>query len=271
MYDFGEALVRQCLARINHYLETHSPTITENKNNLATRIAALVEHNERRLPDLPSDPHTNVPGAYIDDVIRYYLQETPRIKALKAGDISSWETLLNLLKRRVYTNLRRYYVKTNDFDTLAAEIVQSCSFLIWMKLEQFRYDCPLDAWVSYFVANEVRDICRSAGFKNRQKNVSFDQPLHDRTFSNTDSFTLGDLLIDKQASQDFLMVDRLLTIKAGFIYLSPAQRELVRRQLEGQTTLDIAQGMGCSPNAVYKLRQRAVDKLRTFIELGQAI
>lgn len=268
MLDRDKALEHQCLTRINHYLETHPSAIVENCHDLATRIAALVQRNKKRLPDLPSDPLTNIPDAYIDDVIHYYLQEAPRIAALKAGDIASWENLLKLLKKRVYTNLRRYYVKTNDSCILVAETVQSCSFLIWMKLDQFHYDCPLEAWVSFFVANEVRDICRSAGFRNRQKTISFDQPLHNRHLSDTSFLTLGDLLSDEQASQDFLMVERLLTIKAGFIYLSPAQRELVRRQLEGQTTLDIAQGMGCSTNAVYKLRQRAVDKLRMFIDPG---
>lgn len=268
MYDPDIDLERQCLARINDYLRKHPSIIVEDRNDLAARIAVLVQRNQRanRLPDLTSDPRTGVPDAYIDDVLQHYFRESPRIAALRAGEIVSWENMLDLLKRRVYSSLRRYNVKTNDFCTLADEIVQSCSFLIWMKLEKFPYDCPLDAWVSYFVIYEVRGTCGSSGFRNRQRNISFDQPLPTRKLSSFGVLTLEDFLPDERASYDFLMLERVLTIKAGFIYLSPAQCELVLRQLEGQTTLDIARGMGCSPNAVYKIRQRAVDRLRMFID-----
>lgn len=270
MYDPDGALERQCLAHINNYLEAYPSIIVEDRNDLVTRIATLVQRNRKknRLPDLPCDPLTGVPDAYIDDVICHYFRESPRIAALKAKGIGSWENLLDLLKKRVHSCLRRYNVKANDLCALADEIVQSCSFLIWMKLEQFPYDCSLEAWVSYFAIFEVLGTCGSAGFRNRQRNISIDQPLHGRKFSAISMPTLEDFLSDEQASRDFLMVERLLTIKAGFIHLSKAQCELVLRQLEGQTTLDIAREMGCSTNAVYKLRQRAVDKLRMFIDLG---
>ncbi len=261
MYDFGKALKRQCLARIDNY----PSTIERNHNELAAKIAELVEHNKDRLPNLPSDSQTNIPDDYIDDMIHYYLKESPRITALKAGDIATWENLLGLIRKRVYTNLRRYYVKAIDLGALAAETIQSCSFLIWLKLDKFSYDNPLDAWVSGVVAKEVRNICSSAGFRHRQKNISFEQPIHDSL--HPDTTTIGDLLPDEQASQQFLRVDRLLTISAGFDNLSPEQRELVTRQLAGQTTSDIAEDMDCTADAVYKLRQRAVNKLRTFVEV----
>jgi DNA-directed RNA polymerase specialized sigma24 family protein len=273
MYDPDKALEHQCLARINDYLKNHPSIIVEDRNDLATRIAKLVQHNKKknRLPNLSPEPHTGVPDAYIDDVLDHYFQESPGIEALKAGDIVSWENLLDLLKKRIHSCLRRYNVKTNDLCTLADEIVQSCSFLIWMKLDLFPYDCSLESWVSYFAIYEVLGTCGSAGFRNWQKNISIDQPLHSRMHSNLGILTLEDFLPDERASQDFLMVERLLTIKAGFVYLSDAQCELVLRQLEGQTTPDIAREMGCSTNAVYKLRQRAVDKLRTFIDLGEQV
>jgi RNA polymerase sigma factor (sigma-70 family) len=256
-----EALQCQCLRRAKKYCEAKrvpGPDITP----LASKVADLVHRNrDRARASSPPDPETGVPDEYVDDVIRYLLQEEALVNALKAGESQAWEELLDLLARRVTTNLRRHNVSEPHLQARADELIQHCAFLIWQALDRYRYDSSFEAWVSVFVATEVRSVCRSRRFRLSTHALSWETPPP----AMPGAPALGERVGDEAEIRRLQQLELVLTIEAGFECLSPDQRELVQRQLSGQTTRDIAREMKRTPNAIYKIRQRAIEALQAFV------
>ncbi len=262
-------LYRQCLRCAHiYYLETQRKIIAAHAEHLAQHAVSLIQRNREFVPsDTPKDPYTGVPDNYVADVVKYLAEEGPFVRSLAAGDPEVWERMLALLEQRVYKYLGRHndrggmFIPQDSFRALAEELVQHCAFLIWLRLDRYRYDSRFEAWVSSFVSYEVSGVCGSAGFRHNTRAVSLDVPLG----SAPDFSALGEIIPDEYTEQVFQKLDRLLALENEITKLSKDQRELIQRSLEGQTAADIARDMGRSENAVYKLRQRALRTLRASL------
>ncbi len=260
-------LYAQCLRCIEQGVSTNQYTLIETQaEELAERIARQVSVNQvkRRVhQDEVCDPVTGIPSSYINVIISYALEVGPKIKQLKAGDVESWNEIMVLARQRVNTNLKGYAAQYGHrFHSLAEELVQKCTTVLWMRLDGYPYDTSLESWVSQFVALEVSTERRKSDFKWNSTARSLDQPVG---FGEGAS-TLGELLPDRNAVHHYEQVDLYLTVEAASKHLSPDQHEVVWRTLSGQTSQDIADHMGKNRNTIYQIRYRAVKTLREYID-----
>ncbi|HEC22215.1 MAG TPA: RNA polymerase sigma factor [Chloroflexi bacterium] len=261
-YQRRQALYEQCLSRVLICSQPEKRGETFGVEAVARRAAWAIHRNYHRIPlNMPPNPQTGVPDQYVDEVIKHVIEEGARVEALKRKDGKAWEWALRFLHTRVRSYLFRHGVPVDP--TSVEDLVQICALKLWLSLERYPYDSQLEAWLSVFAAREVHNWCRSPGFRWTVSTLSLEE-LGAGLYASPS----GDTIPDERAYQSFRARERWLTIEAGLSRLSPAQRDLVLRQLSGQTTPEIAQAMGCTRNAVYKLRQRAVAELRGFLAAG---
>ena len=168
--------------------------------------------------------------------------------------------MLNLVVRRVYTRLRRYNTTQLDLENLAGELIQHCACLIWESIDRYHCDSSLDAWVSRLVTYEVACLCRSSRFRHDAAALSLEYAPPGKP----SNLTLLETLPDDRAERELGAVDTWLMLEAAWDVLSIDQQEVVRRRLRGEDIASIAISMGRSPNAIYKLQQRASASLQIF-------
>ncbi|MBN1431021.1 MAG: sigma-70 family RNA polymerase sigma factor [Anaerolineae bacterium] len=258
----SDELYSQCLQRVRAHFTQHSESVSVVRTtNAAHWLFDRVKHNIDRVPvNVPCHPITGIPNSYIDEIIHYVTAEGSRVVALKIGQAETWNKMLDLVMRRVYTSLRRYNTAQSDLENLAGELIQHCACLIWEAIDRYHYDSSLDAWVSRLVTYEVACTCRSSQFRHDSTSLSLESPLP----GETDRLTLIEMLSDDRAERELGVVDTWLILEAGWNTLSMDQQEVVRRRLLGEGIASIANAMGRSPNAIYKLQQRASASLQLF-------
>jgi RNA polymerase sigma factor (sigma-70 family) len=260
-------LYAQCLRCIEQGVSTNQYTPIETRpEEFAEWIARQVSANQakgRVHQDKVCDPVTGIPSSYIRVIISYALEVGPKIKQLKSGNVESWNEIWVLVRQRVSTNLRRYAAQYGHrFHSLAEELVQHCTIVLWINLDRYTYDTNLESWVSQFVALEVNTERHKSDFKWNSTARSLDQPVRaEEGFS-----TLGELLADGKAAMHYEKLDLYLTVLAASKHLSPEQHEVIWRTLSGQTSQDIADHMGKNRNTIYQIRHRAVKTLREYID-----
>jgi len=222
----------------------------------------IVSRNHKRARGMMApDAQTGMPDDYIDTVLGGYLREAPRVSALTARVRSAWERLLPLIHERVMRKLRAYYSPDRpEFERLLDDLEQHCASLIWLSLPRYPYDTALEAWISRFVYIEVRKVISQPGFAGSHLTLSLDHGISD------DATPLGDSLPDKRADAQYEDIDLKLTLEHLLRHLSADQRELVLRDLYGQSNSDIAHALNRTENAIYKLRQRAYQTMRDQVQ-----
>ena len=261
-----QCLHRQCLKRAR-ILQPRLPGSID-EESLANRAVVIIRRNQSRVPaNLEPDPASGIPDEYVDDVINALMIEGPRVTALKAGDTVTWNNLLDLIYRRAMSYLQAHYHNQeyiSPLNALVEDLVLHCAELLWLNLDRFPFDTSLDAWVSNFVANEARTLRRKADFIHNCTARSLERSNRKSTWQRP----LEDKLRDCQTTGEFEIIDRWLTLGVGLRNLSPDQREVIRRQLLGQSVPDIAADMGRTRNAIYLLRHKAVSSLRDYVISG---
>jgi len=220
----------------------------------------VIENQDRIPANISCNPETGVPDSYIDEIIHFVTVEGVRVAALKIGKAEAWHKMLDLVLRRVYTSLRRYNTGLADVGDLAGELLQHCACLIWESIDRYHWDSSLDAWVSRLVTYEVACMCRSSRFKRDSTALSLEYTPP----GEPNNLTLVETLPDARAETELGTLDAWLMLEAGWDVLSVDQQEVVRRRLQGEDIASIAAAMGRSPNAIYKLQQRASASLQVF-------
>jgi DNA-directed RNA polymerase specialized sigma24 family protein len=257
------ALVDQCVRRIrlaannNKWLEDLGDT-----RQLARRVAQIALDNGRRgrVPQgIPADPVTGMPDSYIDRILHFIKIEEPTICALRDRDNAPWAEVIMLLRTRVFGYLIRRGVEAVYARELAQDLAQSSATILWEQaLEQYPYDTYFGAWVSRIAAYEVSRWQRSTKEQREMRALSLDgapDPANQQA--------LYELLPDQTAHRFVDKIDALLTLQAGLAQIpSDCQRETIIRSLKGQTDTEIAYALRRSKQAIYSLRQRALQSLR---------
>lgn len=258
----GDKLYAQCLQRVwLHAVRQDEGMFVTQAEVAASWLRDRVIENKNRIPaNVSCNCETEVPDSYIDEIIHFATVEGARVVALKIGKARAWNKMLDLVVRRVYTSLRRYNTGLTDLEDLAGELLQHCACLIWESIDRYHWDSSLDAWVSRLVTYEVACLCRSSRFKRDSTALSLEYtPPGEPT-----SLTLVETLPDARAEVELGNMDTWLMLEAGWHILSVDQQEVVRRRLQGEDIASIAVAMGRSPNAIYKLQQRASASLQVF-------
>lgn len=228
----------------------------------ARRAAQVARQNVERIPrEGRPNPRTDFPDSYIDDIIRNLMKEGPRVAALLAKENAAWERMLNFIHRRARSNLARYYeylpIKI-PLDALARDMALHCAAILLRLLPSFPFDTSLDAWVSVVVANEVRALRQRADFRWNELAYSLEGEIG----GEVDSPRLMDTLADEDLTRMWRLWEEMLVVTGYLDVLTPDQREVIWRGLNGEDAETIAQHMSRSRDAVYSLRSRAIKVLR---------
>jgi RNA polymerase sigma factor (sigma-70 family) len=252
-----EPLYRQCLNRVIAYAKGKQIRLsTLQAQAIARWVSRRVKQNERRIGkfETPNATVSGVPDQYVDDVIQSFHVEHKKMAALRGGDTETWEQLLCLISTRVGQYLRRYWIGTTELYEMREDLVQICAETFLRCADHFPYDCSLEAWVSKLVANKVRELCRTHGYQ-LQRVVSLpvdadEQGIWKIHFSGPD--------------ESFLAAEARMTLQSMLGELSEDQRLLIELEADGNDVETIARVMSRTPNAIYKLRQRAYAALQVL-------
>jgi DNA-directed RNA polymerase specialized sigma24 family protein len=259
-------LFAQCLSR----LQCHAGIVREGNHieQHALRMQKIIQGNatQDRIPTGgPVNPRTGIPDSYVDLVIDYLVREGPIVDALLAKQEETWKRLRSQIRKMVIWHAARHCNLAGErFDELVKDLTQVCSIIFWKKLWRYPYDCDLSAWLFKFVENVVRSECNKPSFRRRGDHLSLDGPSDD----SPDGPLLAEVLPDDGAMSRFEKADLLLTIRAGLRLLSKPQRALVEMQLGNYDNSEIALYLDRTPNAIYTIRRRAVEKLHKFVISG---
>jgi DNA-directed RNA polymerase specialized sigma24 family protein len=239
----------------------------DNFDALAQHVIKLARRNADRYPtDAIPDPLTGVPITYIDTLVETTIQERTAFEKLLQKDIEAWEDMLSLIHGRVSGILRLRYSDNNiltPLHDLIDDLTLHCTEILWKKLGHYPFDCSLIAWIRLFVAREVSSLQKSADFKHNVRARSLDRPIS----TPLGERRLGDFISDDTMADQFDRSDDLLSILPSLRLLSDAQRNVIRRQLAGQTTEEIATHMNRNRNAIYQLRHSAIKNLRRLMKV----
>lgn len=130
-------LYKQTRARVEHYLQDAQGNIPD-PEYLVIKVSNLVDKNRKRFQKgAVLNPNTGVPDAYIDDVVKYYIQEAPRVAALSAGDAQAWDKVLMILSTRVRNKLWRSCVKGSFLLDHADDFVQYTAEIAFSSLNNY--------------------------------------------------------------------------------------------------------------------------------------
>ncbi len=263
---FCDRLYKQCLQRTRARLASlGQPATPDVIATFARRVAQIARQNTDRIPlNVRPNPRTSFPDSYIDDIIVSLIKEGPRVAALLAKDNAAWEQMLNYIHRRARSNLARYYeylpIKV-PLNSLARDMALHCAAILLRRLPTFPFDTSLDAWVAVLVANEVRTLRHRADFRWNDLARSLDA----ENDSQLDSPRLMDTLADEGLDDMWRQWEEMFVVTSHLDDLTPDQREVIWRGLNGEDSDSIARHMNRTRDAVYSLRARAVKVLRERI------
>jgi RNA polymerase sigma factor (sigma-70 family) len=262
---YSSHLYVQCFRRTYaHYLRSGNNAVLMQIEKAADWLMHRVEANRQRVPaNHPVNPQTGIPDSYLDELLKHAAIEGPYIMALYDGDAAAWERAACLISSRVHGYLRRHSVTSLGREIQAEDIIQSCSEATWHWLEKYTYDCKLEAWLSQCIAHRVHEICFSAGHRRSTRSVSIEDAI-----KGDESLTIGDMLPDQAAQAQFSEAEIVMALEMALARLPVRQQASILGAIKGETAQTIAARIGCNPNAVYKLQERARKSLRRMLELA---
>lgn len=253
----------QCLQRVDAYFNaTGCKPIVTHIEICALWLMKQAVKNQRRVPEnVAPDPKTGFPDSYLDDILHYAAVEGPYVAALSEHAPEAWEMMSRLIALRVHTYLRKYNGSPLSRDILEEDIVQICCLDFWEWLAGYTYDCKLDAWISQCISRKVLRICSSASHKHTTRQISIDTAL------NYKDWVLADILPDDAALRQFSHVEMKMVLRLALRRLPKLQQQAILSILKGENVEECSQRMGCTPNSIYKLRERARKALRQYLEI----
>jgi RNA polymerase sigma factor (sigma-70 family) len=189
--------------------------------------------------------------SYVDQIIAIHAQDGAAVTALRAGDEEAWRQLreealgyctLHLATRGWHGASRR---------DQAEALAQESLLQIWLSLDSYAFDVPFRARQRTIVANTLRAFWRRNG-AHLQQSLPADDYLS---------------LPDGEAINALQRAEQRTSLLQAIAHLpSPAQRQAVLLDLmHGLPAPAIAQRLGVSTQAVYNLRNRARERLRSLL------
>jgi RNA polymerase sigma-70 factor, ECF subfamily len=195
----------------------------------------------------------------LDNVFTYTagMDEAILLTRLRAGDERAFEDLVRTFGGRLLSVARRFV--RNDED--AQDIVQSAYLSAFRALDHFEGNCQLSTWLHRIVVNTALMKLRS---KRRKPEESIEELLptfqedghHVEQFSDWN--TPADLLIERHETR--------ATVRACIDQLPDNYRAvLLLRDIEEQSTQEVADALSMTPTAVKVRLHRARQALSTLL------
>lgn len=167
------------------------------------------------------------------------------------------EGVMRLYRGRI---LRYAMFAVRDRDA-AETITQECFLKAYRARESFRGDCSLSTWLMQIAVNLVRDYARSKQFQFWKRAQT----------ASVDVTEAAEFLPHPGASAEKSMLarEKLKSVWAAVEKLSKMQREVfVLRFVEEMELLEIADVMGMKESTVKSHLYRALNAVRTKVQVG---
>ena len=176
------------------------------------------------------------------------------IKAVLAGDTSSFEVLIVRYQPRVFGTARKYARRESDVE----DIVQEVFIKAFTKLATFRGDSPFEHWLMRLAVRTCYDFLREHQ-RNREHPLS---EITDEESSWLERFATGDLQDDSHsAAAARALIHKLLE------QLSPQSRLIIQLlEIEEKSLKEIAQLTGWSIPMIKVRAFRARAAMRKMLE-----
>ena len=171
-----------------------------------------------------------------------------KIAALRRGEDHEIAGLLSMVRRRLAMALRD--VPDSDLDDFA----QDACVRILAKLDTFRGESRFETWAMAIAVRVAFSAMRRASWTAARASASLDQ-LSGETVE----------WAEPSASSEHSEALRALTAAINQD-LTARQREVILAELQGVPLAAIAEAMGSSRNAIYKMAHDARQKLRASLE-----
>ncbi len=185
------------------------------------------------------------------------VDEAILLTRLRAGDERAFEDLVRTFGGRLLSVARRFVRNEED----AQDIVQSAYLSAFRALDQFEGNCQLSTWLHRIVVNTALMKLRS---KRRKPEESIEELLpafqedghHVEQFSDWN--TPADLLMERHETR--------ATVRACIDQLPDNYRSvLLLRDIEEQSTQEVADALSMTPTAVKVRLHRARQALSTLL------
>lgn len=170
------------------------------------------------------------------------------VERARAGDMAAHEELYRAFSGQVYTTARRLLVRPE----LAEEVVQDVFVDVIRKIEAFRGDAPVGAWIHRIAVNRSLMCLRSAWMKNGRS-------LDEETAPELgDARAPGDSVAGGARSRMDLTtaLERLPAVSRTVVWL---------HDVEGYTHAEIGRLMGKTPSFSKSQLARAHARLRDWL------
>ena len=217
------------------------------EQNLASgRAARYIERNG--LPGLE---------AYVQRVVQIALAEVDRLLEIYDRGELVWDVMTRQLQRDARIQLHRQGLPPGEIEARAADLAQEVC-LILLRVH-YPADVPYMQWVRRVLRNHINHC----SFRSREL-------LDSRQVERVD-LTEWELM-DQAAVTDEPLAGREADELAWALERLPsaAQRQIMRRSLEGWPLENIAAEIGRSPQAVYNLRHRAIREIQRLLKEADA-
>ena len=185
------------------------------------------------------------------------LDEAVLVTRLRAGDDRAFEDLVRTYGGRLLAVARRFVRNEED----AQDIVQSAYLSAFRALEQFEGNCQLSTWLHRIVVNTALMKLRSRKRKPEESIEDFlptfqDDGHHVEQFS--DWSAPADVLLERRQTR--------VTVRACIERLPDNYRAvLLLRDIEEQSTQEVAKALSMTPTAVKVRLHRARQALSTLL------
>lgn len=162
------------------------------------------------------------------------------IKRVKNGDREAFGEIFNEKYRRELYSIANYRI--NNYED-ARDIVHSAIAELYENIYELRNILKLKAWIMKIILNKCIDYLRT---KNREVSYECDD----------------NLIIDKEASDDFITVEQELDFCGLLEGLKNDEKDIIFLTMRGYTSLEISKILNINHNTVRTKLSRAKQKIK---------
>lgn len=264
--SINNPLQQQVASRLDHHIVAGATYGTYTRQTLLElviqRLRLVPEH---RIPHTATvNSETGYPDSYIDRLIKYSILEGPELTTLKAGDDAAWKRLYRHIYEAAYIRARKYLANGTapEYRDLASDFAQQCAEIVYSQLVAYYFDVPFERWVSSIVSKKIIDIIRPTRFYAEYNHLSFDYVPDD-----DNRLPLEELIADKQAFMQFILIEKQTDLETGLSQLPPRYQQIIKRRLNGEPVASIAADMDMTSSGVSKLTGRALVALNEALQV----
>ncbi|MGQ1787474.1 MULTISPECIES: RNA polymerase sigma factor [unclassified Saccharicrinis] len=182
-------------------------------------------------------------------------QEQELVSQILAGDIRSFEALVNVFKDRVINICYSYANNLTDAEDISQEVFVE----VFKSLKKFKGDSSLSTWVFRIASNKSLDHIRKQ--KRIKRGAGLTSYIED--FKNND-WSAGDM---EHPDEDMIQNQRKELLYSGLAKLPARQKEaFVLTQIEGMDQQTVSEIMNTSVKSVESLVMRGRKKLKSVLE-----